>query len=73
MGDCVCLDTCPFFNGRMASMPAMAEMIKGKYCLDEFESCARHMVFKALGRESVPVDLFPNDLGFATQTLEAAR
>jgi len=40
-------------------MPATADILKKKYCKDGYTTCARHMVFKALGRPKVPADLFP--------------
>ena len=36
MADCECLAKCPFFNDKMANMPSMAEMMKNRYCRDEF-------------------------------------
>ena len=60
MADCECLPKCPFFNDKMSSKPATAELMKKQYCRDDFESCARYMVFKKLGREAVPADLFPS-------------
>ncbi len=60
MPECVCLARCPFFNDKMQDIPAMLLIYKEKYCLGDNEQCARHMVFQALGRERVPVDLYPN-------------
>jgi len=44
----------------MANMPGTAEIYKKKYCAGEYADCARYLVFKAIGREHVPKDLFPN-------------
>jgi hypothetical protein len=60
MADCALLAKCIFFNDKMASMPAAAEVMKKKYCLKDSSTCARFMVCSALGREKVPGDLFPN-------------
>ena len=60
MTDCELLEGCAFFNDKMADMPATAELYKDKYCREDNLECARFMVFKALGRENVPLDLFPN-------------
>ena len=60
MADCELLEKCIFFHDKMENMPAMAEMYKTQYCKDNNVDCARFMVFKALGREKVPKDLFPN-------------
>ncbi len=35
-------------------------MFKQRYCHTDSSECARHMVFKALGKKNVPLDLFPN-------------
>ena len=61
MTDCECLAKCPFFNDRMENMPGMADLYKQNYCHKDYAQCARYRVFKALGRENVPPDLFPND------------
>ncbi len=58
--DCELLPTCIFFNDRMVNMPSTAAIFKQRYCKGDHPACARHMVFKALGREKVPPDLFPN-------------
>lgn len=60
MTECECLAACPFFNDKMERMPAMAEMYKKNYCKGDFERCARYMVFKALGKPAVPINLYPN-------------
>jgi hypothetical protein len=62
MADCECLKGCPFFNDKMASRPATSEMYKNAYCRGSNVQCARYIVFSALGREAVPVDLFPNQV-----------
>jgi hypothetical protein len=59
MSNCECLAGCPFFNDVMTDMPSTAERLKKKYCLGDNTSCARYMVFKALGKEHVPSTLFP--------------
>ncbi len=61
MTDCICLPRCIFYNDHMANMPHMADIMKSRYCRGDFARCARYQVFKALGREHVPGDLFPND------------
>ena len=67
---CECINQCPFFNDRMANMPAMAEIYKKRYCEGDFQECARYMVFKALGKPAVPSDLFPNQKEKALKILE---
>ncbi|HUI31294.1 MAG TPA: hypothetical protein VLX91_13880 [Candidatus Acidoferrales bacterium] len=63
MADCECLAGCPFFNDKMADMPGLTTLYKRSYCQGgEFAQCARYMVFKALGKPSVPADLFPNQV-----------
>lgn len=59
MAECELIQGCIFFNNKMQNMPATADIVKKKYCKNAYTSCARHMVFKALGRPKVPADLFP--------------
>ncbi|MBN2722570.1 MAG: hypothetical protein JXR95_00705 [Deltaproteobacteria bacterium] len=67
--DCKCLPGCPFFNDKMANMPAMANIMKKKYCQGNFESCARYMIFSVKGKPAVPSDLFPNEVEKAKKIL----
>jgi hypothetical protein len=62
MAECSLLPKCIFFNDKMATMPAAADMMKKKFCLKDSSTCARFMVCSALGRERVPLDLFPNNV-----------
>lgn len=59
MADCELLQTCIFFNDKMKDMPGTASILKGQYCRSDNSTCARFMVFMALGRAKVPQDLFP--------------
>ena len=60
MARCELIEKCIFFNDKMQGMPSTAATYKKIYCEQDFEKCARFMVAKALGREKVPEDLFPN-------------
>jgi hypothetical protein len=60
MADCELLEKCIFFHDKMENMPGTAEIFKNQYCRENNLDCARFMVFKALGREKVPLYLFPN-------------
>ena len=69
MADCECLPRCPFFNDRMAGMPATANLLKKRFCLDDSLQCARHMVFERLGSDAVPADLYPMQTDRARELL----
>jgi hypothetical protein len=58
---CELLKTCKFFSGNMSNMPNTSELLKAKYCEGDNSRCARYLVFKSLGRQHVPSDLFPHD------------
>ncbi len=60
MAECELLKGCIFFNDKMKDSDALAEMYKRRFCLGDNTECARYTVFKALGRENIPADLFPN-------------
>ncbi len=72
MADCELLAGCIFFNDKMTNMPTMAAMYKKDFCRGDSSKCARYMVFKALGRPSVPADLFPNMTEQAKAIIERA-
>jgi hypothetical protein len=69
--NCEFLPKCPFFDDKMADMPAIATMMKKKYCLEDPNSCARYMVRMASPPKPVPADLFPMDVERARSILVA--
>lgn len=69
MTDCELLQGCLFFNDKMADMPSTAEIIKLKFCQGNNADCARYRVFRALGREKVPRNLFPNQMDAAQRII----
>jgi hypothetical protein len=71
MADCTHLEKCPFFNDRMQSMPATADIDKKRYCRGEFSNCARFRVSKVLGKEKFPSDLLPNQSDKANEIIAA--
>lgn len=73
MKECELTGTCIFFNDKMADMPSTAEIFKTLYCKNDFENCARMMVVKALGREHVPTDLFPNQSAKACDLIKKKK
>jgi hypothetical protein len=72
MADCDLLQSCIFFNDKMANMPSTAEVFKIKYCRGDSVACARHLVFRSLGAGRVPSDLFPNQMEAAVKVVTAA-
>ena len=69
MANCELLEKCIFFNDQMEDMPAVASLMKSRYCNDNYEDCARMMVVKAIGRENVPNDMFPNQVDYAQRII----
>lgn len=63
MSECELLQSCPFFNDKMKDQPGLTQLFKKRYCQgDEKNNCARYIVRNALGKEKVPVDLYPNQI-----------
>jgi hypothetical protein len=73
MAECECLPRCPFFNDRMAELPAISQLLKKRYCLGDRMDCARHMVFARVGSEKVPADLYPTQVERVPQILARAN
>ncbi len=69
MGECELTAGCIFFNDKMANMPSMTSMMKSVYCQSDPDKCARLMIVKAVGREKVPADLFPNQVDKAKEII----
>lgn len=72
MANCELLDGCAFFNDRMADQPVTADLMKSRLCKIDNAECARYKVYRALGEEKVPPNLFPNQLDKASRIIEAA-
>jgi hypothetical protein len=70
MADCELLAGCIFFNNQMKDMPSMADLYKKNFCRGDASQCARYVMSKAVGRENVPEDLFPNQMDRAKKLLE---
>ncbi len=62
MTECKYITGCPFFNNKMTNMPKTANLFKERYCKGNNTKCARLMVAKNLGKEKVPLDLYPNQI-----------
>jgi len=60
MDECECKNGCPFFNDKMKDTEGIGAMYKKKYCNGDKLQCARYMVFKKLGKQSVPANMYPN-------------
>ncbi|HEU0265669.1 MAG TPA: hypothetical protein VFR01_08090 [Geobacterales bacterium] len=59
MPNCELLATCLFFNDKMKNMPVSANLMKTVYCMGDNGKCARYRIYKELGRDHVPPDLYP--------------
>ncbi len=59
-GSCELLKTCNFINIEVTSKLILKEF-KKKYCLANKDLCARYMIAKSSGLDSIPLDLYPNE------------
>ncbi len=73
MVECELLQTCRFFNDKMGETPKTADLMKNRFCLGDKSECARYVVFQVLGREKVPIDMFPNEGERATAVIAGSR
>ena len=60
MAECELLAGCLFFNDKMPMDSGTGALYKQRYCEGDSSNCARFVVAKELGREKVPVNLYPN-------------
>ncbi len=73
MADCELLATCPFFHDMIPNQPIVTEGMKALYCQGENSECARYQIAKAIGREHVPFNLFPNETEQAKWIIERGQ
>ncbi len=69
MAECELLSGCIFFNDKMVNMPGLSAMYKEQFCRQDYSKCARYRVYQKLGKENVPLDLFPNQKERAEEIL----
>lgn len=74
MSDCECMSNCRYFkDSLMDEFPLMLKLRQEQYCRGNNTTCARYMVFKALGKEDVPADLKPAQAERAKAIIDNAR
>ncbi|MEW6565368.1 MAG: hypothetical protein ACOZCE_09670 [Spirochaetota bacterium] len=61
MSECEFIESCPFFNGKLANKPADIEKLKADYCKTNNLHCARYIIAQSLGKEYMPPDLYPHE------------
>ena len=73
MALCEISSDCLFFNDQLAFQPAVAAMMKARYCKNSNHECARYMVYLELGRDVIPTDMAPSDRMRALRMLRGAK
>ena len=69
MQECELMSTCPFYNGQLKGDDEQINIMKEKYCQKNNLNCARYMIFMALGKESIPKELFPHQKDLAYEVI----
>jgi hypothetical protein len=60
MPDCPIFSQCTYFDRRVRiTKPTLAEILQKRFCFGDHAACARFIVFRALGKELVPLNLDP--------------
>ena len=60
MAECEFIDRCPFFRKIITTGGTLDKMYREQFCSGTYEMCARHKIASTLGKENVPVNLYPN-------------
>ncbi len=69
---CELLSCCEFFDFELKSSK-IADRFKQKYCNNCKDACARYMVARSSGLDSIPKGLYPNEYDKALQILENGK
>jgi len=62
MPQCELMASCAFLAERASFLPMAARAVMARYCMENHEHCARYMVYKVLGAERVPDQLYPGEI-----------
>ncbi|NLJ76208.1 MAG: hypothetical protein GX325_02980 [Peptococcaceae bacterium] len=57
---CELLANCAFYQKKMPIESGLGAIYRQNYCEADKTKCARYIVATTLGRQHVPVDLYPN-------------
>ena len=70
MAMCENFEKCPFYQGKMSIESGIGALYKKNYCEGDKTTCARYMVATTVGKEFVPLSLYPNMLDKAKKIIE---
>lgn len=59
-GLCKYATVCPVCRGDIADMPVLARQYRARYCVTDWQACARFAVAEETGPSAVPDGLLPN-------------
>jgi hypothetical protein len=57
---CEKLETCPFYQEKIPIDSSLGKLFKKTYCEGDKTNCARYRVSTTVGKEFVPISLYPN-------------
>jgi hypothetical protein len=67
---CERFEGCSFYNSHLPIESGLATLYKKNYCEGDKTLCARYKIASLLGKEHVPVDLYPNMMKRADKIIE---
>jgi len=73
MANCMYRGRCRIFHeGRLDGFNGIAGLFQARYCGGSPARCVRHQIAEARGFDSVPSDIYPNDVARARTLMEIA-
>ncbi len=71
MTNCPFVEICNKHKNSYSNFPdKFVKLIEGHYCYGNQKSCARYLVGKKLGKDSIPKNLKPNDIKSANRIIQ---
>jgi hypothetical protein len=70
---CEKIPKCPFFNEKMTHAPENTRALKNAFCLGDKTKCARYRIATTLGPTNVPPELFPDEVQWADEIIQAVQ
>ena len=73
MKTCQYSNRCSFLQDHDNQMPKLTTLLREKYCLGQFEQCARYQVAVSLGSQRVPAYMLPSQAEWAEQIIKEQK
>lgn len=74
MKSCAYIEQCKNLSDKHGlQMPKLASIFRERYCMDQFDQCARYRVAAVLGPMQIPDFMLPSQIEWAAQIIQEKK